>query len=149
MFIVRVTAVTDELVSALESLIPQLKLKYLAPTRDELERLVSSDSSILLAARYPDKSAPITGVLTLILYRVPTGIRARIEDVVVDETMRGKGIGEALLRHALNMAREVGANGVTLTSNPKREAANRLYRRLGFRLWQTNLYFYEFDVSSD
>jgi ribosomal protein S18 acetylase RimI-like enzyme len=97
-----------------------------------------------LIVRYPDDSSPIVGILTLIVYRVPTGIRARVEDVVVDEAMRGKGIGEALMRHALNMAREAGADGVALTSNPKREAANRLYQRLGFQPWQTNLYFYKF-----
>jgi ribosomal protein S18 acetylase RimI-like enzyme len=144
MFIVRVTAVTDELVSAFERLIPQLKLTFPPPTWQELERLVASDSCVLLAARYPDASAEIAGVLTLIVYRVPTGIRARIEDVVVDAAMHGKGIGEALVRHALNMARDAGADGVALTANPKREAANRLYQRVGFRLWETNLYFYEF-----
>jgi ribosomal protein S18 acetylase RimI-like enzyme len=144
MFIVRATAVTDELVSAFERLIPQLKLSFPSPSRQEAEALVSSGASILLVARYPDEQAPIAGILTLIVYRVPTGIRARIEDVVVDEAMRGKGIGEALMRHALNMAREAGADGVALTSNPRREAANRLYQRLGFRPWQTNLYFYKF-----
>lgn len=144
MFIVRVTAVTDELVSAFERLIPQLKLTFPPPTPEDLERLIASDACVLLAARYPDRSAPIAGALTLIVYRVPTGIRARIEDVVVDEAMRGKGIGEALVRRALNMAREAGADGVALTSNPRREAANRLYQRVGFKLWRTNLYFYEF-----
>lgn len=144
MFIVRATAVTDELVNAFARLVPQLKLTFPPPTREELERLIASDSCVLLTARYPDASAEIAGVLTLIVYRVPTGIRARIEDVVVDTAMRGKGIGEALVRHALNMARDAGADGVALTSNPKREAANRLYQRLGFRLWETNLYFYKF-----
>jgi ribosomal protein S18 acetylase RimI-like enzyme len=144
MFIARATAVTDELVDAFERLIPQLKLSYPALTRREMETLVSSASSILLVARYPDDGAPIVGILTLIVYRVPTGIRARIEDAVVDEAMRGKGIGGALVRHALHMAREAGADGVALTSNPRREAANRLYQRVGFKLWRTNLYFYEF-----
>ena len=144
MFIVRATAVTDELVSAFERLIPQLKLNASPPTREELGTLLSSTSSILLVARYPDEQADILGMLTLIVYRVPTGIRARIEDVVVDEAMRGKGIGEALVRRALNMARDAGADGVALTSNPKRDVANRLYQRLGFKPWQTNLYFYRF-----
>ena len=144
MFIARVTAVTDELVNAFDQLIPQLKLTMPPPSRDELERMISSDSCVLLAARYPDKGAEISGVLTLIVYRVPTGIRARVEDVVVEESMRGNGIGEALVRHALKMARDVGADGVALTSNPKREAANRLYHRLGFKSWETNLYFYKF-----
>jgi ribosomal protein S18 acetylase RimI-like enzyme len=144
MFIVRVSAVTDELIGAFERLIPQLKLSFPAPSRTEIETLLSSDSSILLIARYPDELAPIAGVLTLIVYRVPTGIHARVEDVVVDQAMRGKGIGEALMRYALNMAREAGADGVALSSNPRREAANRLYQRMGFKTWETNLYFYKF-----
>jgi ribosomal protein S18 acetylase RimI-like enzyme len=144
MFIVRATAVTDELVSAFERLIPQLTLNSPPPMREEIEALVSASSSILLIARYPDEQADMVGMLTLIVYRVPTGIRARIEDVVVDVAMRGKGIGEALVRRALNVARDAGADGVALTSNPKREAANRLYQRLGFKPWQTNLYYYKF-----
>ena len=144
MFIARVTAITDEIVVAFERLIPQLKLGSPPPTREELELLISSDSCVLLAVRYPDQSAEIAGALTLIVYHVPTGIRARVEDVVVDESMRGKGIGEALVRHALKIARDAGADGVALTSNPKREAANRLYQRLGFKFWETNIYFYKF-----
>ena len=149
MFIVRATAVTDELVSACVRLVPQLKLNSPLPTREGMEALVSASSSIFLIVRYPDDQADIVGILTLIVYRVPTGIRARIEDVVVDETLRGKGIGEALVRRALNMARDAGADGVALTSNPKREAANRLYQRLGFKPWQTNLYFYRFNVANE
>lgn len=144
MFIARATTVTDELVEAFERLIPQLKLSVPPLSRREIEALVSSVSSILLVARFPDSLAPIAGILTLVIYRVPTGIRARVEDVVVDEVLRGKGIAEALMRHALQMAREAGADGVALTSNPRREAANRLYQRLGFKPWQTNLYFYKF-----
>jgi ribosomal protein S18 acetylase RimI-like enzyme len=144
MFIARATGVSDEVIDALGRLVPQLKLTTPPPARGELEALLASGSSILLLARYPDEQAPIAGILTLVVYRVPTGIRARVEDVVVDETMRGQGIGEALMRHALNMAREAGADGVALTSNPRREAANRLYQRLGFQPWYTNLYFYKF-----
>lgn len=144
MYIVRTSEVSPELIAAFERLIPQLKLNVSVPTLQQVEALVSSDSSILLIARYPDELAPIAGVLTLIVYRVPTGIRARIEDVVVDDTLRGRGIGEALMRHALRLAHEAGADGVALTSNPNRGAANRLYQRLGFTPWQTNLYFYKF-----
>jgi len=144
MFIVRVMVVTDELVEAFARLIPQLKLDFPPPSRPELVALVSSNSSVLLVARYPDEEADIAGTLSLILYRVPTGVRARVEDVIVDEAMRGKGIGEALMRYALNVARDSGADGVALTSNPKRMAANRLYQRLGFKPWRTNLYFYKF-----
>jgi len=144
MFIVRATSATDELLEAFERLLPQLKLTIPPPSRKGLEVLLSSNSSILLLARDPDEQAPIAGIATLVLYRVPTGIRAHVEDVVVDEAMRGKGIGEALMHYALNIARDAGANGVALTSNPTREAANRLYQRLGFKPWNTNLYFYKF-----
>jgi len=148
MIVFRITDVTEELVEACARLIPQLKLSSPAPGREALERLVTDGASSLLAARYPDEAAPIVGLLTLIVYRVPTGIRARIEDVVVDEGLRGQGIGEALVRLALRMAQESGADGVALTSNPKREAANRLYQRLGFGRWETNLYFYKFRYCS-
>ena len=144
MFITKATAVTDELFGAVERLLPQLKFSYPHPSRKDMEALLSSDASVLLYARYPDEQSDISGLLTLIVYRVPTGVRARIEDVVVDESMREKGIGEALIRHALDLARDAGADGVALTTNPKREAANRLYQRLGFNRWKTNLYFYEF-----
>jgi len=144
MFIARATSVTDELVETFARLLPQLKFSFPPLSQHEMEALLSSDSSILLLARYPGEEAPIVGILTLIIYRVPTGIRARVEDVVVDEALRGNGVGEALMRHALNVAREAGADGVSLTSNPRREAANRLYQRLGFNLWQTNLYLFKF-----
>ena len=112
MYIVRATAATQELIDAIERLIPQLNLTVPPPTRSEVEALISSDTSVMLVARFPNEQAPIAGILTLIVYRVPTGIRARIEDVVVDELMRGKGVGEALVRFALNMARNAGADGV-------------------------------------
>ena len=144
MFIVRATTVTDELVDAITRLMPQLKLKYSLPTRSEIEALVGSKTSVLLVVRSPDQHSPIVGMLTLLVNRVPSGIRAHVEDIVVDEAMRGQGIGEALIRHALNVAREAGANGVGLTTNPRREAANCLYQRMGFNRWKTNIYFYEF-----
>ena len=144
MFIVRVTTVTDELIEAIARLMPQLKLKYSLPTRSEIEALVGSKTSILLIVHYPDENSPIVGMLTLLIYRVPSGVRAHVEDLVVDEAVRGQGIGDALVHHALGVAREAGANGVALTTNPSREAANRLYQRLGFKRWKTNVYFYEF-----
>lgn len=144
MNIFRVTALTDEVAEAFARLIPQLKLSLPPLSREGLARLLASDASVLLAARYPDERAPIVGLLTLVVYRVPTGVHARIEDVVVDEAMRGQGIGEALVKHALHMAQAAGADGVALTSNPKRAAANRLYGRMGFKRWETNTYFYEF-----
>jgi ribosomal protein S18 acetylase RimI-like enzyme len=144
MFIARATTLTDELLNALHLLIPQLKADFPLPTQKELASLLSAESSQVFIARHPDEKAPITGILTLIIYRVPTGIRSRIEDVVVDVSNRGEGIGEALIRHALRVTQESGADGVALTSNPKRKAANTLYQKIGFNRWETNLYFYKF-----
>ena len=136
--------VTDELLDALTRLIPQLKISSPRLTRDDVAALVSSDSVTLLTAR-ADASARIVGMLTLIVYRVPTGVRARIEDVVVDESARGRGVAVELVRRALEIAREKGADGVALTSNPRRETANKLYQKVGFKRWETNVYFYKFE----
>ena len=138
--------VTDELLDALTRLIPQLKIASPRLTRDDVAALVSSDSVSLLTARAnADASAPIVGMLTLIVYRVPTGVRARIEDVVVDESARGRGVAVELVRRALDVARAKGADGVALTSNPRRETANKLYQKVGFKKWETNVYFYKFE----
>jgi ribosomal protein S18 acetylase RimI-like enzyme len=130
-----VDVVSDELVSAFASLVPQLSAVS-PPSRDELDAIVRSDSASLLVARDGDA---ILGTLTLAVFRIPTGVRAWIEDVVVDERARGRGIGEALTLHAVELARSAGARSVELTSRPSREAANRLYRRLGFEERETNV----------
>jgi ribosomal protein S18 acetylase RimI-like enzyme len=142
MYILRVTEVTDEIQIALERLVPQLGAHKTPPTREELNKLVASECSMLLVARQPKAQDPIAGVLCLTIYRVPTGLRSIIEDVIVDENARRQGIGEALVRYALDLAREAGADGVSLTSNPQREAANQLYRSIGFELRRTNPYYY-------
>jgi ribosomal protein S18 acetylase RimI-like enzyme len=133
--------VTDELVAAFIRLIPQLSRSAPPPTPEELSAIVTSPATALLVARHEDGS--IVGSLTLALFRIPTGVRAWIEDVVVDESARGSGVGEALNREALRLASEAGAVTVDLTSRPSREAANRLYRRLGFVERETNVYRYE------
>ncbi|WKZ49808.1 MAG: GNAT family N-acetyltransferase [Anaerolineales bacterium] len=138
-----ISAATDELLDALARLIPQLKISSPRLTRDVLTALVSSDASTLLAAR--DDSGQIVGALTLVVYRAPTGVRARIEDVVVDEAARGRGVAVELVRRALEIARQKGVDGVALTSNPRRESANRLYQKVGFKKWETNVYFYKFE----
>lgn len=143
MHIERVSEVTEEVYEALQRFVPQLGAHKVPPTWDELQKLIGSEASLLLIARDPDKSRPIAGILCLTVYRVPTGVRSIIEDVVVDQAMRKRGIGEALVRRAIDLAREAGADGISLTSNPKREAANRLYQSLGFQLRQTNPYFYK------
>jgi ribosomal protein S18 acetylase RimI-like enzyme len=143
MYIGKVSEATQELHKALETLIPQLGAHKIPPTWEELIKLVTSESSLLLVARQPKEDNPIVGILCLTIYRVPTGLRSIIEDVIVDENARRQGIGEALMRYAIDLAREAGADGVSLTSNPKREAANQLYRSLGFELRKTNPYYYK------
>jgi len=136
-------AVDDALVEAFARLIPQLSRSNPPPTRSELEELVRSEASHILVAR--DDSGKILGSLTLVIFRIPTAVRAWIEDVVVDEAARGKGVGESLNRFALEMAAGAGAKTVDLTSRPSREAANRLYQRIGFEQRETNVYRYDLD----
>ena len=143
MHIASVSEVTEELFEALQRFVPQLGAHKVPPTWEEVKNLVQSEASTLLIARDPDENGPIAGILCLTIYRVPTGVRSIIEDVVVDETRRRRGMGEALVRRAIDLARESGANGVSLTSNPTREAANKLYQAIGFQLRKTNPYFYE------
>ena len=142
MDVFEITQVTDEIVEAFERLIPQLSSSNPPPTRAELEDIVSSRASILLGARDPENGNRLVGSLTLAVFRVPTGVRAWIEDVVVDAAARGKGIGEALTRAAIERAKQEGAVTVDLTSRPSREAANRLYVRVGFVARHTNIYRY-------
>src|SRR5438270_13832749 len=132
------SAVNDELVDAFARLTPQLSRSNPAPTREQLDEIVRSEASHLLVAR--DDAGAIVASLTLVLFRIPTAVRAWIEDVVVDEAARGQGIGEALNREALRLAGEGDAKTVDLTSRPSREAANRLYQRLGFKQRDTNVY---------
>ena len=140
--ITEATEVTPELVEAFERLIPQLSKSNPPPTADELAAIVTSRASVLLLATDPDRDGAIVGSLTLVLFRIPTGVRAWIEDVVVDESARGRGVGDALNRFALDRARQAGAKTVDLTSRPSREAANRLYQRIGFEPRETNVYRY-------
>jgi len=137
-----VTQVSDELVAAFERLMPQLSATSPAPGRQELAEIVASPATTLFVARDPDAHDEIVGSLTLVLFRIPTGLRAWIEDVVVDEQHRRQGIGEALTRAALARAAAAGARTVDLTSRPTREAANRLYLRVGFEKRDTNVYRY-------
>jgi len=143
MYIGKISEPTDELQRTLQHLIPQLGIHKIPPTRQELAMLIQAEGSTLLVARDPDEMGEIVGMLSLTVYRVPTGLRSIVEDVVVDEKLRRQGIGEELIRHAIDLARKAGANGVALTSNPQREAANQLYRSMGFELRKTNSYFYK------
>jgi ribosomal protein S18 acetylase RimI-like enzyme len=134
---------TDEFVAALARLVPQLSSSIAPPTREAVAQMVTSPAIVQLIARDPERQGLIVGTLTLALFRIPTGLRAWIEDVIVDSESRGKGIGEALVRAALDQARQAGARTVDLTSRPSRQAANRLYVRVGFSQRETNIYRYD------
>jgi ribosomal protein S18 acetylase RimI-like enzyme len=134
------TAVTDELVDAFARLLPQLSTSSSPPSAEQLAEMIEAPGTFVLVARDGDDGDAIVGSLTLVVFRIPTGMRAWIEDVVVDEAARGKGVGSALNRHALDVARDHGCRTIDLTSRPSREAANRLYRRLGFVARETNVY---------
>lgn len=131
--------VDADLVAAFERLIPQLSSSSPPPDADELGAIVDNPHSVLFVA---DVDGRVVGSLTLAFYRIPTGVKAWIEDVVVDDDARGQGVGEALNRAALAEAAHRGAKNVSLTSRASREAANRLYQRLGFEPYETNLYRY-------
>ncbi len=135
-----VSEASDEVREALQRLLPQLSSSP-PPTAEQLHEMVTHPDSVLFVARL---DGVIVGSLTLVQYRIPTGLKAWIEDVVVDQAARGHGIGELLNQAALDEAQRRGHKGVSLTSRPSREAANRLYQRLGFTLRQTNVYRYDF-----
>jgi len=135
-----ITVVDDELVEAFQRLTPQLSSSNPAPGPEALSEIVASPASVLLVARADD--GRIVGSLTLAMFRIPTGLRAWIEDVVVDEAARGQGVGALLNEAAIDRARTAGCTTVDLTSRPSREAANRLYQRLGFVPRDTNVYRY-------
>ena len=134
----QVVAVDTEVVDAIVRLVPQLSRSAPAPTAYELEKIASSDATTLFVARR--RTRRIVGSLCLAVFRIPTGVRAWIEDVVVDESARGAGVGAALVQAAIRLAEAQGARTVDLTSRPDREAANRLYVRLGFNARTTNVY---------
>ena len=131
--------VTDELVAAFARLVPQLSATAGPPGREALEEIVGSSAITLLVAR---AERTIVGTLTLAMFPTPTGVRAWIEDVVVDEAARGKGVGEALTKEAISQARAAGARTVDLTTRPSRLAAGRLYERAGFKARDTRVYRY-------
>jgi len=140
------TVATDELVEAFARLIPQLSKRSAPPTKSELAEMVAAPASDVLIARL---DGAVVATLTLVTFRIPTGVRSWIEDVVVDDAARGHGVGEQINRFAIALARSKGATTVDLTSRPSREAANRLYQRIGFKPRDTNVYRIDVDVSHD
>jgi ribosomal protein S18 acetylase RimI-like enzyme len=132
------TEVGEQLAAQLDALIPQLSSSAPPLGREAWQAIAEAPATHLLVARDGDGRA--IGMLTLALFTIPTGVRAWIEDVVVDTGARGRGVGERLTAEAIRIANAHGARTVDLTSRPSREAANRLYRRMGFEARETNVY---------
>ena len=139
-----ITAATPELHEAMGRLLPQLSRSAAPMSEADVERFLSQSSVHLFVFRAEtadaDGNNPILGMLSLATFEIPTGVRAWVEDVVVDEAARGQGAGLALVEAAIEHAKTVGARTVHLASRPTREAANRLYQRAGFQLRETNVY---------
>jgi ribosomal protein S18 acetylase RimI-like enzyme len=137
---VRIEAATDaspELRDALAVLLPQLNPSLPIPSAEHLAAVVADPAVTLLVAR---DGPEIVGIAMVVVYVTPIWRKARIEDVVVDSAARGRGVGEALVRECIEVARKRGAGMVELQSARSREAANRLYPRLGFELRDSNVY---------
>jgi ribosomal protein S18 acetylase RimI-like enzyme len=131
------SAATEELVASLNQLLPQLSTNAAPLSISDVEELIASPSTTVFVASDDQR---IVGSLTLVVFPIPTGLRAWIEDVVVDGSARGAGVGEALTNAAIIESRRRGVRSIDLTTRPSREAANRLYARLGFELRDTNVY---------
>ena len=129
---------TEALVDAFARLLPQLSERLTAPDCATVERIVAAPATRQLTAVTDE--GRIVGLLSVAFYDVPSGRKAWIEDVVVDAAARGRGVGEALVRAALSVAREEGAARVMLTSNAARRAAHRLYERMGFVRYETDCF---------
>jgi ribosomal protein S18 acetylase RimI-like enzyme len=129
---------TPRLVAEIELLFRQLSASAASPSLENVRQVIQSPATKLFVAR--DASERAISMLTLVIFRIPTGLRAITEDVVVDVSVRGKGVGKALTEAAIEEARMLGARTIDLTSRPSREAANRLYQNLGFERRETHVY---------
>jgi len=138
--IFEITEADDSTLDAVNRLLPQLSKSSKQINWSTLQKLTNSECTRLYVAKEDDT---IFGMLSLVVFSIPTGTKAWIEDVVVDERARGKGAGKELMNHALNVAKELGAKSADLTSRPSREAANKLYQAIGFEGRETNVYRYK------
>jgi ribosomal protein S18 acetylase RimI-like enzyme len=133
-------AASPEIVDAFARLLPQLSSSATALTRESLAEIITAPHNTVLLARDPSAGGRIVGTLTLVIFRIPSAMRAWIEDVVVDGAVRGRGVGEALTLAAVKLAKERGAKTVDLTSRRSRQAAHRLYEKAGFHVRDTSVY---------
>lgn len=138
-YIEEVIHFSPEVLDAVRSLTQQLDEHFQPLTDDDLKSIISSPNTHLYVGRTKEKNK-IIGMVTLVAYRIPYKMKAQLEDIVVDKSMRGKGIGTTLVQFAIDKAKELGVKSLNLTSNPKREAANKLYENLGFKKRDTNVY---------
>ena len=132
------TEASSSVLQSINELLPQLSSSAQVISMDRLSELVESDNTIIFLGT--DDNGQILGMLSLIVMKIPTGNKAWIEDVVVDQTARGKGLGKALMNHALERAKKLAVKSVDLTSRPSRETANMLYQSLGYQIRETNVY---------
>jgi len=132
-----ISSADEKTLRAVNELIPQLSQSASVMNEMQLRRLVESQATKLYFAQEGDV---VLGMLSLVVFSIPTGTKAWVEDVVVAQVARGKGVGMALMNHALAVAKDAGAKSVDLTSRPSREAANKLYQKLGFTARETNVY---------
>lgn len=136
------TQSTVEALSAINELLPQLSSSSQGISMERLSELTDSENTLLYIGTSED--GRILAMLSLIILKIPTGNKAWIEDVVVDHTARGKGLGRAIMNHAFEQAKKRGVKSIDLTSRPSRQSANKLYQSLGYELRKTNVYRYEF-----
>ncbi|MCP4715985.1 MAG: GNAT family N-acetyltransferase [Deltaproteobacteria bacterium] len=145
MDIVEAKDYSDNLLTALQRLLPQMSPSAAIPGERELSEIISAPNTVLLIACEPDTDGDIIGTLTITYMPKPSGLRAWIDDVIVDEPRRGSGVGTALMQAALSDAKTRGVHLVNLTSRESRAAASRLYRRAGFTQAETNIYKYSLE----
>ena len=136
----KITRFSQKIYKAVLKLLPQLAPASELPSEDYIKGILRSKNTHFIIAELDNKD--IIGILTIAVYNIPTGTKFWIEDVVVDETHRGKGYGKELMLYAIGFARSAGAKSIELTSRPSRIAANQLYKDLGFELRETNVYRY-------
>ena len=138
-----VTSVTLDLVAAMGRLLPQLHPTLPLPTAEVLDDVLQCQATTLLVAR-EGAQGPVVGTACVVVYRTPSRLHARLENVIVDDPARGRGVGAALTSEAVRRAREAGCSVIELNTNPRREEANRLYQRLGFERHHTNNFWIKF-----
>lgn len=135
--IIEISEASNEILSQVNGLLTQLSKSASPLSLESLDILAKSESTNLFVAKEGKK---VWGMLSLVLFPIPTGTKAWVEDVVVDSSARGKGIGKALMNHALKKVREKRGKSIDLTSRPSRETANKLYQSLGYQKRETNVY---------